>query len=395
MNWFVMNTNILKTTLLTGGLLGGMAICNVTFAKGWGGDSLGIENRVDKTVILHKVEEGESLYSLLKRYKSSLKMYSSENPETDGHIEIGQVIRIPMEEKYAKKVREQRAKQPAVAPADDEEVAKVPTKDEGTYTSPTKATDIKKADKVATKTSPTKPEATTSATTASVKHVVEAKQTMFSIAKKYGVSVADLERWNKLPNHNVKVGQVLLINPSATSVGSSTDKMVARTSNPKDTLRVKPMSKPEMAKNEPKKNDSTKIKDTKKVATAPNIPTKPADSSPAMILVSRQVKENGMAGLISVDDNSGKFLALHRTAPVGTLIQVRNESNNRSIFVKVIGKLPDTGLNDKMIIKISPSAYEKLSPVDRKFRAEITYTIQESVPANTVSASAKDLKGSK
>ncbi len=389
MNWLTYKPMILKASLLTS--IGVAALSVSSFANGWGGDSLGTENRVDKTVILHKVEEGESLYSLLNRYKSSLKLYSKENPDADGHIEIGQVIRIPMEEKYARKLQKMKAKAPAVPTAEEkEEIAKAPaTNDEDAYksnppvakptTSVTKPTDSK----VAT----TKPEVkTTPASVAATKHIVEAKQTMFSISKKYGVTVADVQRWNKLTSPTVRIGQVLLINPSEASTTTKT------TTTPLEPSVKQPVMKPEVAKNEPKKIDSTKIaKDVKKTPPPVAPTTKPGE--PAMIMVARQVKENGMAGLISVDDNSGKFLALHRTAPVGTLIQVRNEANNRSIFVKVIGKLPDTGLNDKLVIKISPSAYEKLSPVDRKFRAELNYTIQEMVPATTaISASTKETK---
>lgn len=388
MNWLTKKPMILKASLLTS--IGVAALSVSSFANGWGGDSLGIENRVDKTVILHKVEEGESLYSLLNRYKSSLKLYSKENPDADGHIEIGQVVRIPMEEKYARKLQKMKAKAPAT-PANDEKevVAKVPANndEDGYKPNPPATKPAEKSTPSDTKIANAKPEAKTKpASIASTKHVVEAKQTMFSISKKYGVTVADVQRWNKLTSPNVRVGQVLIINPSETTVAKVT-------TTPAESTVKQPVMKPEVVKNEPKKSDSTKIAKDIKKTTPPTTPTTKS-GEPAMIMVARQVKENGMAGLISVDDNSGKFLALHRTAPVGTLIQVRNEANNRSIFVKVIGKLPDTGLNDKLVIKISPSAYEKLSPVDRKFRAELNYTIQEMVPATTaISASTKELKG--
>jgi rare lipoprotein A (peptidoglycan hydrolase) len=67
------------------------------------------------------------------------------------------------------------------------------------------------------------------------------------------------------------------------------------------------------------------------------------------------------------------FLALHRTAPVGTIMQVRNQMNDLSVFVKVIGKLPDTGANDKVIVKLSKKAYERLAALDKRFRVELSY----------------------
>ena len=80
--------------------------------------------------------------------------------------------------------------------------------------------------------------------------------------------------------------------------------------------------------------------------------------------------ENGVAEVIDAGEKTDKYLALHKTAPVGTLIQVRNEANGLSVWVKVIGKLPESG---ETIIKISPKAFEKLQPRDKRIRAEISY----------------------
>ena len=86
----------------------------------------------------------------------------------------------------------------------------------------------------------------------------------------------------------------------------------------------------------------------------------------------RRVSTSGVAEMIE-GSGSGKYLALHRSAPIGTLVQVRNEFNNQSMWVKVIGRLPDTGVNDKILIKLSSLAFTKLSPEDRRFRAEVSY----------------------
>ena len=77
--------------------------------------------------------------------------------------------------------------------------------------------------------------------------------------------------------------------------------------------------------------------------------------------------------MIEGTDGNRKYLALHRTAKAGAIIKVRNELNNREVFVRVVGPLPDTGVNDKIVIKISKSAYDRLGAIDPKFRVEITY----------------------
>jgi LysM repeat protein len=348
-------------------------------------DSIGVENRVDKSVVLHKVKPNETIYSILRKYRSTLKDYHTENPDASEEIQVDQVVRIPLSSKYTGKEDKKLAKADQIAPkaADKPLVAQQQEKNE----KPVPTTKPEKAPP--TKTEPIKtdvPVAAAPSTKASAKHTVEAGQTLFSIAKKYGVSVDEVKRWNNLADNTVKVGQVLTVATSGLAKVASTPKSdVADTPLP---TKVEPSKV--IAKADPiKKVDSTKIKETKKVAETPASKTESESSTSVPTVVYRQVKENGMAGLINVDDKSGKYLALHRSAPAGTLIQVRNEANNRSVFVKVIGKLPDTGLNDKLVIKVSPSAFEKLSPVDRKFRAELTYMKAETVMTPAATASNK------
>jgi uncharacterized membrane protein len=114
---------------------------------------------------------------------------------------------------------------------------------------------------------------------------------------------------------------------------------------------------------------------TTAAATAPA--AAPVAEAPAKEKGPEDIKkkiETGIAELIDVPDNSGKFLALHRTAPIGTLVLVKNLTNNQSIWVKVIGRLP--GGDSKVIIKLSPKAFEKLNAVDKRVRAEISYLLQ-------------------
>ena len=83
--------------------------------------------------------------------------------------------------------------------------------------------------------------------------------------------------------------------------------------------------------------------------------------------------ERGLAESIEESGDSPKFLALHKTAGMGTIIQVRNELNNLYIFARVIGRLPQTSANDKVVIKLSKKAYDKLAAVDKRFPVEISY----------------------
>ena len=47
---------------------------------------------------------------------------------------------------------------------------------------------------------------------AAVWHTVLASETLYSLAHRYGVSVADLQTWNNKPGANVRLGEVLRMN---------------------------------------------------------------------------------------------------------------------------------------------------------------------------------------
>ena len=80
-------------------------------------------------------------------------------------------------------------------------------------------------------------------------------------------------------------------------------------------------------------------------------------------------------GIAAPISNSGtdKYLALHKTAPVGTIMQVKNQMNGQSVYVRVIGALPDTGENENVLVRLSPRAMQKLGTSDAKFRVETSY----------------------
>ncbi len=165
-------------------------------------------------------------------------------------------------------------------------------------------------------------------------HVVSAKQSLLTIANLYKVTMADIRKWNNLTSDILKEGQRLLVEApknlvidKSTLLGSKNDKGV-----------------------EELKSDSKESEGLKKTI------------------------ETGIAELIEVPDNSGKYLALHKSAPIGTLVLVKNLANNQSIWVKVIGRLPNS--DGKLIIKLSPKAFERLNAVDKRIRAEISYLLQ-------------------
>tara|TARA_Y100000385_G_scaffold10186_1_gene10707 strand:- start:230138 stop:232000 length:1863 start_codon:yes stop_codon:yes gene_type:complete len=128
-----------------------------------------------KTYYLHKIEKGNTLYSLSKMYSVKIKDLIAENPQLEEGLKIGQVIRIPV-----KKV-------------DSKAAANNPPKAEGKY----------------------------------LVHTVIAKETVYSLSRKYEISTADLEENNPQIKNGLKEGLELRIPVLSNAETNVTQKVIA------------------------------------------------------------------------------------------------------------------------------------------------------------------------
>lgn len=81
--------------------------------------------------------------------------------------------------------------------------------------------------------------------------------------------------------------------------------------------------------------------------------------------------ERGLAEITEDGLNTGKNLGLHRSLKIGTEIGVRNPANGQTIKVKIVGRLPNTGMNEKIILKVSEAAYKNLRASGKRFAVEL------------------------
>ena len=332
-------------------------------------DSVGIEKKDGKRYILHRVDEGQTLYAISRRYGQSVADIRAANPDMTDALRYSQIIRIPVPDGTLSR-KEEKQMDKAIRKQEKEEKQAASTD----------------ADKGAAKTD--------DPARAGI-HVVQSGQTLYSLAGRYGVSQADLRKWNGLPGDNVLIGQALIVSEKAYQArnpafptDSPTPPAHAAENRPATPVDVatRPAETRPIAPAEAKPDHRTERTGTNepapRSASTASIPAKPAEpeielprpgNDAPMPTRGRRVSSSGVAEMIEGNDGSGKYLALHRSAPIGTLVQVRNEFNNQSLWVKVIGRLPDTGVNDKILIKLSTQAFTKLSPQDRRFRAEVSY----------------------
>lgn len=315
-------------------------------------DSIGKEMINGKVFVLHRVELKETLYGISKRYGTTVEGILQQNPTADGGLEIGQILKVP----YVASPKKPASNGKHIV-AEKETMYSIAklyglTVDELRKLNGLTDTSLSLGQELVVKKSgvvsePAKTNATPAQNTKGL-HTVVAKETLFSISKQYGVSVDQLKEWNGLSTNELKLGQTLVVAAPATAT----------------PVVVAPVTQEPVKTPTPTSTTSTQNA-TPVVSTPIKISEGYKDG--------KEVRETGLAELIEGTQGNRKYLALHRTAPTGTILKIKNQMNDREVFVRVIGQLPDTGTNDKLVIKISKSAYDRLSAIDPKFMVEVTW----------------------
>jgi LysM repeat protein len=295
-------------------------------------DSIGFEKVGGKIYVLHKVNQGQTMFAVVRQYGTTIQSLREANPGISDNVQLGQTLRVP----YTPKVSKKEPKKEEVKKVEE----KVAVKDSNPLPPPPATT---------TTTAPPTADAKVSVAPNGI-HKVEAGQTLYRVAVKYGVLMADIRKWNNLKDDSLTEGQELIVSEKGA------DK-----------------SKPVVP--EPKKVVTNVVKDSvrAKAAVAEKVMKPVEEVAPPKVVTGKRKSESGLAEVIETDESTSKFLALHRSAPIGALVEVLNEYNQEKIIVRVIGRIPETSVNDDIIIKLSSRAFEKVSPNSKRFRAVINY----------------------
>ncbi|GGF22093.1 hypothetical protein GCM10011383_37160 [Hymenobacter cavernae] len=300
-------------------------------------------------LIKHRVKAGETLYGISRRYKVPVDQIVGANPQIKGALYSGQVVLVP---------RTRVVLTPAPATA----TRPVPA-------APRPATAAHSPTAPAAKPTAPAPGLHSDAVGNQV-YVVQKGETLFSTARRFNLAPTELARLNHLPvTYGVRVGQTLIIVPADGAPASAKPAPTEPTgaANPPKSTPPAPATLPERPDEEERnKENSTDAA----ITSAPSNNEERAPERASEIV--HRVRENGLAATIegAVTD---KYLALHKTAPVGTIMQVRNIMNGQSVYVRVIGQLPDTGENSNILVRLSPRAVQRLSMPNSRFRVETSY----------------------
>jgi len=307
-------------------------------------DSVGTEYRNGKTFVVHRVEPKETVFALSRRYHVTVDQIVNANTNIQSGLSIGQMVYIP------------RATATAVAAA--------PLSTAGATTTgvPASATATSKTFVVDAQ--------------GNKLHRIAPKQTLYAISRLYAVSTDDLKKWNKLTSNEITVGDDLIVGVG--SKPTTAPQYVPEMDDDVATIQPASPAPVGVANTSPPLAEPVNRPSTASAGTSQPVVTASASSAPVERTVSgsgaiSKVTENGLAEILENRSDNNKYLALHKSAPIGTILQVKNVSNGQSVYVRVIGKLPEAETNDKVIVKLSSRAYQKLATANNQFRVEVSY----------------------
>jgi LysM repeat protein len=289
-----------------------LLIVSATVFAGSFRDSIGIENLNGKKLILHKLDAKDNYYSVARRYNVSPKAIIDYN--NNAQLVIGNVIKVPTEQSFV---------QSAPNPTQIQQRA------------------VTQAPPVSTAVAQ-KPAAVLTDNTGIVTQLykVSAGETLFAIAKRFNTTVEDITTINGLTSTNLTPGQVLKV----------------RTGLP-EPAPVRPVAA----------RDATTVA----LSTDSGIVDKHLGANKFGLY---EKSEKGIATWID-DPNldSDKKLALHHTAPIGTVIKITNPMTNRTTYAKVVGRINDSEATKDAIIVMTKNVADSIGAIDKRTRVTISY----------------------
>lgn len=324
-------------------MLNAILLTALTYFSPAPADSIRTEVIDGKMFIIHRVEQKETLFSISRKYGVALIVVVESNPSTGSGLEVGTLIKVPYTPNKTVKTKEG-----IVHKVGPKETLYSISKQYGVTVDDIKSWNNLTAnglnmgqellikEKVSDKI-PDKKEVNT--------HTVAASETMYAIARKYGITLKQIRDWNQLTSDELKPGQVISI--SSAIVETKKDMNLDRAANTEINISD---SKPIVAE---KKQGNTVV---------PVLET---------VVGADETLESGMALVLEGTDGNRKYLAHHRSVKPGTILRVKNNATRKEVFVRVIENLPNTEASD-VVLRLSKSAFDKLGG-DGKFQVEITY----------------------
>lgn len=316
----------------------------------------GLDATAQSGETVHAVAKGETLSGIARKYHTTVgDIMRLNGMGTKSVLRIGAKIKIPS--KSASQETVAQRKTPA----------------------PKRSAAVTVTEEVPVQNNPVPAVTTTTGT-----HIVGKKETLYGIGRKYKVTVDQIKNWNHLTNNNIHEGQRLVINGmSISDVASVQPEVVENT--PAVTGKAK-TSAP-VAEN----NSSSAVVTTPAAAPATthsysyNEPTAAKQETPVSNGNTNEAGyfassyQNGQQELkgdaATFKTSSGwldkKYYVLVNNIDAGTIVKLT--ANNKEIYAKVLGALPDIKEDNGLLLRLSNSAASTLGLSDSKFPVTVNY----------------------
>ena len=196
-----------------------------------------------------------------------------------------------------------------------------------------------------------KQESNTSAQTAVIDYKVAPREYLIAIAKKFNTTVEYLKTLNNLTSNSLSIGQIIKVPLSVSS--------------------ELPASPPAISLDIPKldqRSINTPVDSSKSASERLKLPVARYGL--------REVNERGVAIWIEDENLDGtKMLALHQTAPIGTVIKITNPMTGKSTFAKIVGKFTQNESSKDALIVVTKATADLIGARDKRFQAILIYGV--------------------
>jgi len=262
-------------------------------------DSIGTKVKNGKIFIIHKVDKGQGLYAISRRYSVALKDIIDANPGSDKQLILDQLVYVPtgktapMEQKVEK--------------------------------------DYFKKDK----TEPQNQVEKEARSTFAKYHKVIDGETLFAIAQEYKTKVDVIKSLNGLSSNELTIGQKLLV-PMTKEEKESREKKEISINAEIDKIRDdKAVISKEIDKAEYMVTEERQVKEEFSIPDGEPIYQTKSEYIEEFDV--HKVTERGIANrYVGSMLNQKKRLASHHTAEIGTTIMVTNPATKEAVFVKIV-----------------------------------------------------------
>lgn len=209
-------------------------------------------------------------------------------------------------------------------------------------------------------------------------HQVQAKEGLYSISKKYNVSIAQIKQWNNLDSDNIEIGTNLVVGYSKVA---PVEQQSVPVQKKEPVIKKDPVVKKEApaapAEVIPEEEPVTKapveaVKNTTPPSPQGSFFKQSYDNQVSGKTVSN---ETGMAGIFKSTSGweDGKFYCLHNNAPAGSFVKITNPRTQKSVYAKVLDLMPDLKQNSNYVIRISNAAAAALGDDGSDFECTVSY----------------------